>query len=76
MDEYTSSLSAFLGKGTVEQPENLARLNNAPLRRGAAFFAMARTLKLEAGGTKTVDTFAGMTLKDHDANTEFDLELW
>ena len=76
MDEYTSSLSAFLGKGTVEQPENLARLNNAPLRRGAAFFAMARTLKLEAGEAKTVDTFAGMTLKDHDANTEFDLELW
>ena len=76
MEEYTSSLSSFLGKGTIEHPEGVARLNNAFSRRGAAFFAMARSLSLKPEETKTVDSFAGMSAGDHDINVEFDLELW
>ncbi|MBR2592084.1 MAG: hypothetical protein IKD62_03890, partial [Oscillospiraceae bacterium] len=58
MDEYCSSLTDFIGTGSLERPEMVAALPNAHSRRQAAFFAMAKSFRLET--ETTVDCFVGM----------------
>ncbi|MBR2805934.1 MAG: glycosyl transferase [Oscillospiraceae bacterium] len=58
MDEYCSSLYDFMGSGSLDRPEMIARLSNSHSRRQAAFFAMAKSFRLDK--EITADCFVGM----------------
>ena len=74
MDEFCSSAAAFLGRGTYDHPENLARLDCGHTRRGAAFFAMAKSFALN-GTPVTIDVYAGMSSAPEDVRPLFDQQL-
>ena len=73
MEEYCSSLYDFIGSGSLEQPEMIARLNNAHSRRQAAFFAMAKGFRLE--DEAIFDCFVGMDDQMPDVREQFDKDL-
>ena len=73
MDEYCSSLYDFIGSGSLERPEMIAQLSNAHSRRQAAFFALAKSFRLEKE-TK-IDCFVGMD-DDLSSPEDFDLHLF
>lgn len=73
MDEYCSSLYDFIGSGSLEQPEMIARLSNAHSRRQAAFFAMAKSFRLE--DEAIFDCFVGMDDSKPDVRAQFDKDL-
>ena len=58
MDEYCSSLYDFIGNGSLARPEMIAHLSNNHSRRQAAFFAMAKSFRLDK--EISVDCFVGM----------------
>ncbi|MBE6562567.1 MAG: glycosyl transferase [Ruminococcaceae bacterium] len=72
MDEYCVSYSEFIGNGTLEKPQNVARLSSHPQRKSAPFFAMAKTLHIEAGESAVVDSFAGYTHDGEDSEGKLD----
>ncbi len=61
MDEYCACYNEFVGKGTLNRPQNVARLNSRPNRKNVAFFAMAKSFTLEVGEEAHIDTFVGFT---------------
>ncbi len=73
MDEYCSSLYDFIGSGSLEKPEMIARLSNAHSRRQAAFFAMAKSFRLE--DEALFDCFVGMDDSQPDVREQFDTDL-
>ena len=73
MDEYCSSMYDFVGSGSLDRPEMISRLSNAHSRRQAAFFAMAKSFRLE--DETAIDTFVGMSDKIGDVREEFALNL-
>lgn len=72
MDEYCSSYTEFLGNGTIEKPQNVARLSSRPQRKSAPFFAMAKTVQIPAGETAVFDSFAGYTHDGEDSEGKLD----
>ena len=74
MDEFCSNAAAFLGRGSYEHPENLARLDCSHTRRGAAFFAMAKSFTLQDAPV-TIDLYAGMSTAPEDVRPLFDEQL-
>jgi len=72
-DEYCSSLYEFLGSGSYEKPDMVAALSNRHSRRGAAFFAMAKSFTLDTEAV--IDEFAGMSENELDVREEFDSHL-
>lgn len=75
MDEYCVSYADFLGNGTLERPQNVARLSSHPQRKTAPFFAIAKTLQLKAGGSAVVDSFAGYTHDNEDSEGKLDKNI-
>ncbi|MBR2578358.1 MAG: hypothetical protein IKE38_05435, partial [Erysipelotrichaceae bacterium] len=73
MDEYCSSLPDFIGDGTLDRPEMIARLSNRHSRRQAAFFAMAKSFALDR--KITIDSFVGIDDEEKDVREHFDLSL-
>ena len=73
MDEYCSSLYDFIGSGSLENPEMIARLSNLHSRRQAAFFAMAKSFILEKEAT--IDCFVGMDDQIPDVREKFKKDL-
>ena len=73
MEEYCSSLYDFIGSGSLEKPEMIARLSNAHSRRQAAFFALGRSFHLEK--ETIIDCFVGMDDDDNDVREFFDSHL-
>lgn len=72
MDEYCVSYTDFVGNGTIEKPQNVARLSSRPQRKAAPFFAMAKTLEIPAGKSAVVDSFAGYTHDGEDSEGKLD----
>lgn len=64
MDEYCVSYNEFVGKGSLEKPQNVARLLSHPNRKNVAFFAMAKSFTVGAGETTHIDEFVGYTYND------------
>ncbi len=77
MDDFSMSLSSFLGGGTLENPAMLTRLPSRMERKMSPFFAMGKSFKLRAGETRRVDSFAGMSISDPDIDVSgrFDASL-
>ena len=75
MDEFCTSISDFIGTGTLEKPELVSKLPNSYSRKNTPFFAMARGLSLEAGGRAVADTFTGMMETEGSADGPFDEAL-
>lgn len=61
MDEYCVNYNEFVGLGSIEKPQNVAKLVSRPNRKNAAFFAMAKALNIGAGKTAEIDEFVGYT---------------
>ena len=76
MDEFTSNVNEFIGSGSYEKPENLLRLSNGYSRRGAAFFAMAKTVNVGAKDMICIDEFVGMSEDKEDVREQFDTHLY
>ncbi|MBR3165414.1 MAG: hypothetical protein IKF16_04535, partial [Lachnospiraceae bacterium] len=73
MEECCSYLPDFLGRGTPERPEGIASLSNLHTRRQAAFFAMARSFRLER--SIEIGSFAGISDGQEDVSDAFKEEL-
>ncbi|MBR3227354.1 MAG: hypothetical protein IKF68_02290, partial [Erysipelotrichaceae bacterium] len=73
MDEYCSNLYDFIGSGSLDHPEMISRLSNAHSRRQAAFFAMAKSFKLD--NEICIDSYAGMSENEDDVRADFDMQL-
>ena len=73
MEEHCSSLYDFIGNGSLDHPEMVSHLYNTHARRGAAFFALARSFTLEKEAC--FDTFVGMDDESPDVRERFDTDL-
>lgn len=68
MDEYSASYPDFIGDGTVEHPQNVARLTSHPVRKAAYFFAMGKSFTVMPGDTKEICELVGMCwVKEDDS---------
>lgn len=75
MDEFCSSLSDFVGGGTLDRPDAVAALPNQYSRKMAPFFALAKSFSVEPGETAVVDEFVGMMEVEDDVREPFDAAL-
>lgn len=62
MDDFTMSLSSFLGGQTLANPAMLTRLPSRLERKMSPFFAMGKSFTLLSGQTRYIDNFAGMSV--------------
>lgn len=76
MDSFCTSLSDFVGCGTLEHPELIAHLPSRYSRKNAPFFALEKTFNILAGETISVDGFVGMLEEDAQAADSFDEALF
>ena len=75
MDGFCTSLSDFVGTGSLARPELAAQLPNQYSRKNSPFFAMSRELNIKAGEKKTADTFTGMMTSEGPVAAHFDAAL-
>ena len=75
LDEFCTSQSDFIGRGTLARPELAGRLPSRYSRKMAPFFAMGKTVTVPAGETAVVDEFVGMMETDGDVEQPFDNAL-
>jgi len=78
MDDFCMSLPAFIGAGTLRNPDLLTRLPSRLERKMAPFFAMGKTFTLTQGASRSIDSFAGMSVQQDgsDAGEHLDETLW
>lgn len=74
MDEYCASYPDFVGNGTVEHPQNVARLTSHPVRKAAYFFAMGKTFRVAPGSTCEIDELVGMCWVKEDDSEPLNFE--
>ncbi len=74
MDEYSPSYPDFIGTGTVEHPQNVARLTSHPVRKAAYFFAMGKTFRVAPGKTCEIDELVGMCWVKEDDSEPLNFE--
>lgn len=60
LDDFCTSQSEFVGNGSLTHPDLVSRLPNRFTRKAAPFFAMGKTVPLEADGSAVVDEFVGL----------------
>ena len=77
MDTFCTSLSDFIGGGSLSHPDLVAHLPSRYGRKMAPFFAMGKKLCLEPGETAVADSFAGMseTPEGTDVSQVFERQL-
>ena len=77
MDDFTMSLSSFLGGQTLANPAMLDRLPSRMERKMSPFFAMGKSFMLRAGEARDIDSFAGMSLNldGEDISERFDVSF-
>ena len=71
-EEFCTSQSDFIGRGTLAHPELAAHLPSRYSRKMTPFFAMGRTFTVKAGQKAVVDEFVGMQESEDDAAQELD----
>ncbi len=59
--EYCFNYQAFVGSGSLENPQNAAHLNNRLLRKGPPFFAVSTPVTVRSGATVQVDNLTCLT---------------
>ncbi len=64
--EYCFNYAAFVGNGTLKNPEGAARLNNRHTRKGPAFFAVSTPITVKAGSRVQVDNLTCLTSEKLD----------
>lgn len=73
MDDYCTSLSEFIGNGSLAYPDMLSAMPSRHNRRFAPFFAMGKSFTLASGETRNVDGFVGMmTIENDDPDAVYD----
>ena len=58
--EFGTDYREFVGQGTLEHPEGIARLSNRLSRKGPGFFALAVPVLVNPGETVTLLSFTGL----------------
>ncbi len=59
-DSYCLDFRRFVGNGSLEEPENIAFLDNAYPRKGPAFFALKLPVSIEPGTSAECQSFNGL----------------
>lgn len=72
LDEFCTSQSDFVGRGTLARPELVCRLPSQYSRKMAPFFAMGKALPVKDGETAVVDELVGMMEAEGDVTEPFD----
>lgn len=72
MDSFCTSLSDFIGCGSLEHPELVGALPSAYSRKMAPFFAMGKRFTVQPGQAVTIDAFVGMMESDGSVAELFD----
>lgn len=67
LDSFCTNLSDFVGCGTLEHPELIARLPSRYSRKNAPFFALEKTFNALNGQNAVVDELVGMLEEDAQA---------
>jgi Cellobiose phosphorylase len=75
MDEFCTSQSMFIGRGTLDHPELAGHLPNEYSRKMTPFFAMAKQFTVKPEKKIDVDEFVGMLETEGDAREPFDAAL-
>lgn len=75
LDSFCTSLSDFVGCGTLEHPELIAHLPSRYSRKTASFYALEKTFNIPAGNCVVVDGFVGMLEEDAQAADSLDSAL-
>lgn len=77
MDDFSMSLSSFLGGRTLADPAILTWLPSRTEWKMSPFFAMGKSFTVRAGETREVDSFAGMAISDEgdDVSERFHASL-
>ncbi|MBQ0010808.1 MAG: glycosyl transferase [Ruminococcus sp.] len=60
LDGYTANYIDFIGNGTLEKPQRVAALANAPVTKMVPFFAIDKSLTLPARGAREVTSYVGI----------------
>ena len=76
MDDFCTDQAAFIGRGTLAQPELVRRLPSAYSRKNAPFFAMGKAFSLAPDETAVIDEFVGMMETEGDVAAPFDAALY
>ncbi len=58
--EFCTDYREFVGQGTLERPDSVARLSNRLSRKGPGFFALAVPIHLAPGQTVTMTSLTGL----------------
>ncbi len=66
--EFCANYNEFVGSGTLENPENLAKLSNHFYSKGPGFFALAGKFELKPLGNIIADNFTGISSGKVDPN--------
>ncbi len=74
MDEYCPSYTDFIGSGTVEHPQNVARLTSHPVRKAAYFFAMGKSFCAAPSETVEICELVGMCWVPEDDSQPLNFE--
>lgn len=74
-DEFCTSQSDFIGRGTLAKPELVSRLPSRHSRKLAPFFALGKTFNILAGETAVVDELVGMMETEGAVEAPFDEAL-
>ena len=74
-DTFCTSLSDFVGSGTLEHPELIAHLPSRYSRKNAPFFALEKTFNIADEETVLVDGLVGMLEEDAQAADSLDCAL-
>lgn len=72
-DDYTDNYIGFIGRGTLEHPENGAYLGSPNTGKVVPFFALGKTVEILPRKTKKIDSFVGIVSGKGDV-TELLLE--
>ena len=72
-DDYTDNYIDFIGRGTLEHPENGAFLLSPKTRKVVPFFALGKTVEIEPHKAKRIDEYTGIVSGKGDV-TELFLE--
>lgn len=74
-EDFCTSQSDFIGRGTLARPELAGRLPSRYSRKMAPFFALGKTFNISAGKTAAVDEFVGMLETEENVEAPFDEAL-
>ena len=74
-EDFCADFSAFVGKGTLEHPQNVAVLPSKHNRKGPGFFALGKSFLAQANKEVVIDAYTGAVSASENLNEAFDVQV-